>query len=57
MTVALQCLGFKKDIMHVIVMQMVKLTKNGKEFKMSKRSGNSLTLRDLINAIGVDNSR
>lgn len=56
-TIALQCLGYKRDIMHVIVMQMVKLTKDGQEFKMSKRSGNSLTLRDLIEAIGVDSAR
>lgn len=57
MTIALQCLGFPKDIMHVIIMQMVRLTKNGQEFKMSKRTGNSLTLKDLINAIGKDSSR
>lgn len=57
MTIALQCLGFPKDIMHVIIMQMVRLTKNGEEFKMSKRSGNSLTLKDLLNAIGKDSSR
>lgn len=57
MSIALQCLGFPKDIMHVIIMQMVRLTKNGEEFKMSKRSGNSLTLKDLINAIGKDSSR
>lgn len=57
MTAALQCFGFKPDIIHVIIMQMVKLTKNGEEFKMSKRSGQSLTLRDLISTIGVDSSR
>lgn len=57
MTAALQCFGYKPDIMHVIIMQMVKLTKNGEEFKMSKRSGQSLTLRDLISTIGVESSR
>lgn len=57
MTIALRCLGYKEDVMHVIVMQMVKLLKNGEEFKMSKRSGNSLTLRDLIDAIGVESAR
>lgn len=36
---------------------MVKLIKNGKEFKMLKRSGNLFILRDLINVIGVDNLR
>lgn len=57
MTIALQCLGFPKEIMHVIIMQMVKLVKNGKEFKMSKRSGNALTLRNLLDAIGKDGAR
>jgi arginyl-tRNA synthetase len=38
-------------------MQMVKLIKDGEEFKMSKRSGNSLTLDDLLNAIGKDAAR
>lgn len=57
MSAALQCLGHPKDIMHVIIMQMVKLTKDGEEFKMSKRTGQSLTLRDLIDTIGVDSAR
>lgn len=57
MTIALECLDFPKDIMHVIIMQMVRLTKDNKEFKMSKRSGNSLTLKDLIEAIGQDGAR
>lgn len=57
MTIAIECLGYKKDIIETIIMQMVRLTKDGQEFKMSKRSGNSLTLRDLITAIGVDSAR
>ncbi|MDE5841565.1 MAG: hypothetical protein K2H11_01150, partial [Malacoplasma sp.] len=57
MTIAIECLGIPKEKIHVIIMQMVSLTKDGKEFKMSKRTGNSLTLRDLIEAIGVDSSR
>lgn len=53
---ALKCLGYENadQIFQVIFMQMVKLLKNGQEFKMSKRSGKSLTLMDLINAIGRD---
>lgn len=50
-------LGFSGSSLVGIIMQMVKLTKNGEEFKMSKRSGNSLTLRDLVAAIGVDSAR
>ncbi|KZL19140.1 Arginine--tRNA ligase [Pseudovibrio axinellae] len=34
--------------------QLVKLYKNGEEFKMSKRSGNFITLRDVVEEVGVD---
>ncbi|MBR2857675.1 hypothetical protein IKE96_00405 [bacterium] len=54
---ALKCLGYDADKMfQVVFMQMVRLLKNNQEFKMSKRSGQSLTMRDLIDAIGVDNA-
>lgn len=46
-----------KDILDVVIMQMVRLIKDGKEYKMSKRTGQGLTLNDLINEIGVDRSR
>ena len=36
---------------------MVRLLKDGKEYKMSKRSGKAITLRDLIEEVGVDASR
>lgn len=54
---SIKSLGFKGDPLNGIIMQMVKLTKDGEEFKMSKRSGNSLTLKDLVKAIGVDSAR
>ncbi|AEV37754.1 Arginyl-tRNA synthetase [Pseudovibrio sp. FO-BEG1] len=34
--------------------QLVKLFKGGAEFKMSKRSGNFITLRDVVDEVGVD---
>ncbi len=34
--------------------QLVKLFKGGAEFKMSKRSGNFITLRDVVEEVGVD---
>lgn len=37
--------------------QLVKLFKNGEEFKMSKRAGNFVTLRDLIDEVGADVTR
>jgi arginyl-tRNA synthetase len=50
-------LGYKREQLHVLIMQMVKLVKNGQEFKMSKRSGNSLTLDDLLETIGKEPAR
>lgn len=57
MKAAIGCLGHNPNKLHVLIMQMVKLTKDGQEFKMSKRTGQSLTLRDLINTMGVDGAR
>jgi arginyl-tRNA synthetase len=37
--------------------QLVKLFKNGEPFKMSKRSGNFVTLRDLVEQVGSDVTR
>lgn len=37
--------------------QLVKLFKDGKEFKMSKRAGTFVTLRDVIDAVGPDVTR
>lgn len=57
MKVALKFLGFKDDIMDVICMQMVRLIKNGQEFKLSKRTGNSLTLKEMVEILGKDPMR
>ncbi len=38
----------------ILCMQMVKVIDNGKEQKMSKRAGTSITLRQMINLIGKD---
>ena len=39
------------------LMQLVKLFKNGEPFKMSKRAGNFVTLRDLVEQVGADVTR
>ncbi len=38
-------------------MQMVRLMENGKEVKMSKRTGNAITLREIMDEVGVDAAR
>jgi arginyl-tRNA synthetase len=57
MKIAVEMLGYQKEQLHVLIMQMVRLIKGGQEFKMSKRSGNSLTLQDLLDTIGKDAAR
>jgi arginyl-tRNA synthetase len=57
MQIAIQLLGYRKDQLETLIMQMVRLVKDGQEFKMSKRSGNSLTLQDLLDTIGKDAAR
>jgi arginyl-tRNA synthetase len=57
MKIAIQLLGYNKENIEILIMQMVRLVKDGAEFKMSKRSGNSLTLQDLLDTIGKDAAR
>ena len=47
---ALQILGYKSDILDIKILQMVRLIKDGEEFKMSKRTGKSVTL-DMASAV------
>jgi arginyl-tRNA synthetase len=57
MKIAIQLLGYPKNSLEILIMQMVRLVKDGAEFKMSKRSGNALTLQDLSDAIGKNAAR
>ena len=47
----------KKKKLICKVSQLVKLIKNGKPFKMSKRKGDYITVEDLINEVGKDATR
>jgi len=57
MCAALEALGYPKGTLEVDLEQMVRLVENGKEVKMSKRTGNAVTLRELCEDIGVDAAR
>lgn len=57
MKIALQELGLPSEKLDILTIQMVKLVKNGEEFKMSKRSGTSFTLKELIDLVGKDAAR
>ena len=47
-------LGHNPDALNVTLVQMVRLFKDGQEFKMSKRTGNAITMKELIEEVGVD---
>ncbi|MDD6467431.1 MAG: arginine--tRNA ligase [Erysipelotrichaceae bacterium] len=57
MKAAMQTLGYNKDALNIDIIQMVRLIKDGEEVKMSKRTGNAIALRELIEEIGVDATR
>lgn len=57
MEVALEFLGLSSDKLDIFVVQLVKLMKDGKEVKMSKRMGTSYTLTELMDEVGVDAAR
>ena len=54
---ALMMHGYSKDALEVELIQMVRMMKDGEEFKLSKRTGNGYTLRELVMDAGVDAAR
>ena len=54
---AIGALGYKPENLSVIIIQMVRLIKDGEEFKLSKRSGKAIALRDIVEEAGVDATR
>jgi len=54
MKAAVQSLGHDPDDLEVVITQLVRLERNGEEVRISKRSGNLITLEDLINEVGAD---
>ena len=57
MKAALMAHGIEPDWLSVLLIQLVKLYQGGKEVKMSKRAGSYVTLRELIDKVGVDAAR
>jgi arginyl-tRNA synthetase len=54
---ALRAEGFSAEKLRVILVQMVKLLRGGKPVQMSKRSGEFITLKEIIEEIGADTAR
>ncbi|MDZ7798603.1 MAG: arginine--tRNA ligase [Patescibacteria group bacterium] len=53
MQAMMRALGFE-GCLDIIIYQLVRLIKNGKEVKMSKRSGTFVTLEELVDEVGND---
>jgi arginyl-tRNA synthetase len=51
---ALTMLGYDVDRVHVLLYQFVTFLENGEQVKMSKRTGKSLSVDDLIEELGAD---
>ena len=54
---AMDAIGCDGDSLHVVLMQLVKLLRDGKPAKMSKRTGKAIQLRDLLEEVPVDSAR
>ncbi len=54
---AMEAIGCNKDKLDVVLMQLVKLVRNGEAVKMSKRTGKAIQLSDLLDEVPVDSTR
>jgi arginyl-tRNA synthetase len=54
MKAAIQALGYNADTLEVEIIQLVHLYKNGEKMKMSKRTGKAVTMRELVEEVGLD---
>ena len=57
MRAVMVALGYGADFFEAEIIQLVKVVRGGEEVRMSKRSGEFVTLRDLIEWVGVDAAR
>ena len=57
MKAALEALGVDPARLDAVIMQMVRLVKNGETYKLSKRSGKAITLETLLDEVPIDAAR
>ena len=57
MKAVIEAFGYDKDILEVIVVQMVTLLRNGKKVPMSKRAGSFVTMKEVNQEVGTDAAR
>lgn len=54
---AMLALGYDASQLEILLLQMVSLFRDGKPVKMSKRTGQAITLNELIEEVGADAAR
>lgn len=54
---AMDALGVGGDKLDIVLMQLVRLTSGGELVRMSKRTGNAITLSDLLDDVPIDAAR
>ena len=54
---AMDALGLDGDRLDIVLMQLVRLMKDGQPYRMSKRSGRAVTLTDLLDDVPIDAAR
>jgi arginyl-tRNA synthetase len=57
MSAAMKALGLPGGFFKAVLVQLVRVTRHGEEVRFSKRSGDFVTLRDLVSETGVDAAR
>ncbi|HTZ17322.1 MAG TPA: arginine--tRNA ligase [Dissulfurispiraceae bacterium] len=57
MHAAVQALGHPKESLRVLLVQLVSLLKGGQPVQMSKRAGEFITLREIMDEIGADTTK
>jgi len=53
----IQAFGHPKDSLHILLVQLVTLLRHGQPVPMSKRAGEFVTLRDVVQEVGSDAAR
>jgi arginyl-tRNA synthetase len=54
MEAVVQAYGYPKERLRVVLVQMVNLLRGGKKVEMSKRAGEFITLREVMDEVGAD---
>jgi len=57
MHAVIEALGYPKEKLKVLLVQMVSLLRGGKPVQMSKRAGEFVTLREVIEEVGADTTK